>query len=177
MTKPKSLEIMDQLFEIAVQRNASDIHIVVGKPPLLRVAGEIAPIEGVDVVTSETAQDLLFSITTDDEKERFIRDKELDMAHQVPSGKRFRINLHWEKQHVAMAARTIPSEVPSMKSLELPAVADYFVGLPHGLVLVTGPTGSGKSTTLAAMVNTINATRAANIITLEDPIEFLFEPK
>ena len=168
---------MDQLFEIGVLWNASDILFVVVKPPLLRVAGEIAPIEGVDVVTSETAQDLLFSITTDDEKERFIRDKELDMAHQVPSGKRFRINLHWEKQHVAMAARTIPSEVPSMKSLELPAVADYFVGLPHGLVLVTGPTGSGKSTTLAAMVNTINATRAANIITLEDPIEFLFEPK
>ncbi|MBI4457724.1 PilT/PilU family type 4a pilus ATPase [Candidatus Uhrbacteria bacterium] len=177
MNKPKALEIMDQLFEVAVQRKASDIHIVVGKPPLLRIAGDIAPIEGVDVVTSETAQELLFSLASDDEREKFLRDKELDMAHQIPSGKRFRINMHWEKRNVAMAARTIPSEVPSMQSLELPQIADKFVELPHGLVLVTGPTGSGKSTTLAAMVNAINANRAENIITLEDPIEFLFEPK
>ena len=168
---------MDQLFEIAVQKNASDIHIVVGKPPLLRIAGEIAPIEGAGVLTHESAEELLYSLMTEDEKNRFIRERELDMAHQVPSGKRFRINMHWEKQHVAMAARTIPSEIPSMESLDLPPIAQHMVNYPHGLVLVTGPTGSGKSTTLAAMINAINATRAENIITLEDPIEFLFEPK
>jgi twitching motility protein PilT len=172
-----ALEVMDKLFDIAVAKNASDIHLVVGKPPLLRVFGDIVPIEGAKVLTRDAVQELVFALLTEEEKRRIQEDKELDVAHQIPSGKRFRINLHWEKTNLAMAARTIPSEIPTMDSLELPDIIRGMTDYPHGLVLVTGPTGSGKSTTLAAMIDKINATEAVNIITLEDPIEFLFEAK
>ena len=168
---------MDRLFDIAVQKGASDLHLVVGKPPLLRINGELVAVEGSSALTADVARELVFSLCTETEKERFINDKELDIAHQIPSGKRFRINLHWEKRNVAMAARTIPSEIPTMDSLNLPQIVQKMTEYPHGLVLVTGPTGSGKSTTLAAMVDKINATEPVNIITLEDPIEFLFESK
>jgi twitching motility protein PilT len=176
LEKDKALGVINRLFDIAVEKQASDVHIVVGKPPLLRVAGRIEEVPNSKALTSEVAQQLVYSIVTDEEKERFIRTKELDVAHQTPSGMRFRINLHWEKRHVSMAARIIPSEIPNMDSLDLPPVVQNMVEYPHGLVVVTGPTGSGKSTTLAAMIDRINQTEAANIITLEDPIEFQFTP-
>ncbi len=172
-----ALEVMDKLFDIAVTKGASDIHLVAGKPPLLRIFGEIVPIEGAKILTKDTVQELIFSLLTEEEKRHIIDDKELDVAHQISSGKRFRVNLHWEKTNLAMVARTIPSEIPTMESLELPQVIREMTNYPHGLVLVTGPTGSGKSTTLAAMIDKINITEAVNIITLEDPIEFLFEAK
>jgi twitching motility protein PilT len=175
--KNSALEVMDKLFEIAVTKGASDIHIVVGKPPLLRINGAISPIEGAKSLSTEAAKDLTFSLLTDAERDRFFKEKELDVAHQIPSGKRFRINLHWEKTNVAMAARTIPSDIPTMESLGLPEIIRKMVEYPHGLVLVTGPTGSGKSTTLATMIEKINDTEPVNIITLEDPIEFLFDAK
>jgi twitching motility protein PilT len=175
--KPKAREVMDRLFGIAVERGASDLHLVVGKPPLLRVSGDITSIEDAKVLTPETVKQLAFSILSDQEREKFISTKELDVAHQIPSGKRFRINLHWEKGNVAMAARTIPSDIPEMDTLDLPPVVHEMVDYPHGLVLVTGPTGAGKSTTLASMINRINQTQPVNIITLEDPVEFLFEAK
>jgi twitching motility protein PilT len=168
---------MDRLFDIAVEKGASDLHLVVGKPPLLRINGELVAVEGASALTQDVARELVFSLCTEVEKERFTRDKELDLAHQIPAGKRFRINLHWEKRNVAMAARTIPSDIPNMDSLNLPPIVQRMTEYPHGLVLVTGPTGSGKSTTLAAMIDKINATEPVNIITLEDPIEFLFEAK
>src|SRR5689334_20089480 len=92
-----ALDVMDQLFDIAVAKNASDIHLAVGKPPLLRIFGEIIPIEGAKVLSRDTVQELVFSILSEDEKKKIIADKELDVAHQIPSGKRFRVNLHWEK--------------------------------------------------------------------------------
>ncbi len=172
-----ALDVTDKLFEIAAARGASDIHIVVGKPPLLRVNGDLAPVEGASPVTKETAKEMIFSLLAENEKARLLEEKELDIAHQASSGKRFRVNLHWEKGNLSMAARVIPSEIPTMDSLELPEVVQKMTGLPHGLVLVTGPTGCGKSTALASMIDAINRAEAANIITLEDPIEFLFEPK
>ncbi|HTM68000.1 MAG TPA: PilT/PilU family type 4a pilus ATPase [Candidatus Binatia bacterium] len=172
-----ALDVMDQLFDIAVAKNASDIHLAVGKPPLLRIFGEIIPIEGAKVLTRDTVQELVFSLLSEAEKKTIIEMKELDVAHQIPSGKRFRVNLHWEKTNLSMVARTIPSDIPTMEGLELPEVIRNMTDYPHGLVLVTGPTGSGKSTTLASMIDKINATEPVNIITLEDPIEFLFEAK
>lgn len=168
---------MDRLFDIAVTKGASDLHLVVGKPPLLRINGDLLVVEGSGALTQDVARELIFSLCTETEKERFTKDKELDIAHQIPSGKRFRINLHWEKRNMAMAARTIPSDIPTMDSLGLPAIVQKMTEYPHGLVLVTGPTGSGKSTTLASMVDKINITEPVNIITLEDPIEFLFEAR
>ncbi|MFH1047887.1 MAG: PilT/PilU family type 4a pilus ATPase [Patescibacteria group bacterium] len=173
--RPKAREIIDRLFGIAVDQGASDLHLVVGKPPILRLGGELSPIDGAAVLSPENVKQLCFSILSDADRDKFINEKELDVAHQIPSGKRFRINLHWERGHVAMAARTIPSEIPAMESLNLPPVVHGMVDYPHGLVLVTGPTGAGKSTTLAAMIDRIIDTQPVNIITLEDPIEFLFE--
>ncbi|MDD5251434.1 MAG: PilT/PilU family type 4a pilus ATPase [Patescibacteria group bacterium] len=173
--KEKALQAMDHLFDTAVERHASDIHLVVGKPPLLRIAGIIEPIEGIQPLTREDCEALSYSICSDNERQRFIDNKELDIAHQSPSGQRFRVNLHWEKTNVSLVARTIPSKIPTMDELMLPPVVQGMTEYPHGLVLVTGPTGSGKSTTLAAMIGRINNLERVNIITLEDPIEFLFD--
>ncbi|MFA6604117.1 MAG: PilT/PilU family type 4a pilus ATPase [Patescibacteria group bacterium] len=170
----KALQVVDQLFDIAVERKASDLHLVSGKPPLLRISGEIVPVEGAKVLASEQVEQLVFALLSEQEAKRFNEEKELDVAHQTPSGQRFRVNLHWEKQHAALAARTIPSVIPTMEALNLPPVVQKMTDYPHGLVLVTGPTGSGKSTTLASMINRINTSESCNIITLEDPIEFLF---
>ncbi|MEY4723094.1 MAG: hypothetical protein RLZZ324_607 [Candidatus Parcubacteria bacterium] len=172
-----ALEVMDKLFDIAVAKEASDIHLVVGKPPLLRMDGNLVPIEGAKVLTADAVKELCFSLLTEEEKARFLREKELDVAHQIASGKRFRINLHFEKTNVALAARTIPNDIPTMEQLELPEIVRRMTEYPHGLVLITGPTGSGKSTTLAAMIDKIDTAEPINIITLEDPIEFLFPHK
>jgi len=174
---PKPIEVMDRLFEIAVSEGASDLHLVVGKPPLLRIAGQLVAVKGAHILTPEVVKELVFSLTTPVENERFLTVKELDIAHQAPSGQRFRINLHWEKTNVSLVARTIPSEIPTLDSLAMPPVVHRMTEYPHGLVLVTGPTGSGKSTTLAAMIDKINEKEPVNIITLEDPIEFLFPAK
>ncbi len=173
----RPIDAMDRLFEHTVEMGASDLHLVVGKPPLLRVSGLLVPVEGAKDLTAKTAEELIDSLMTVEEKARFLANKELDIAHQSPSGRRFRINLHWEKTFPALAARAIPSECPTLEGLNMPAVVHKMVDYPHGLVLVTGPTGSGKSTALAAMIDRINEVESGNIITLEDPIEFLFQPK
>lgn len=167
---------IDALFAAAVERGASDLHLVAGKPALLRMDGDLAPVDDA-VLDADRVRELVYSIVSGEDRGRFERDKELDLAHQISGGKRFRINIHWEKGNVALAARTIPSEIPTMDSLDLPEVVAGLVDLPHGLVLITGPTGSGKSTTLAAMIDAINNKEPINIITLEDPIEFLFSQK
>jgi twitching motility protein PilT len=174
---PKAREVIDRLFGIAVDRGASDLHLVVGRPPILRLAGELMPVAGAAVLTPEHVKQLCFSILSNQDQDRFINKKELDIAYQIPSGKRFRVNLHWEKGNVALAARIIPAEISRMEDLFLPPVVHNMVDYPHGLVLVTGPTGSGKSTTLAAIIDRILETKAVNVITLEDPIEFLFSSK
>ena len=172
----KALGVVNRLFDMAVEAGASDVHLVVGKPPLLRISGDIVPVEGSKPLTKEMAEQMVFSLVTEEEKDRFVGQKELDIAHQTPAGVRFRINLHWEKRCVSLAARIIPQEIPDMDSLDLPPVVQKMTEYPHGLVIVTGPTGSGKSTTLASMVESINRETAANIITLEDPVEFMFTP-
>ncbi|KPJ85927.1 hypothetical protein AMJ57_01270 [Parcubacteria bacterium SG8_24] len=169
--------VINQIFDIAVQKSASDIHLVVGKPPILRVQGELTPVEGAKALSNKTAEELVFSILSEPEREKFRADKELDVAHQTETGSRFRVNLHWEKGNASMAARTISGEIPNMEEIGLPIPAQEMVDLPHGLVLITGPTGSGKSTTLATMVERINSHKSVNIITLEDPIEFVFDMK
>jgi twitching motility protein PilT len=176
-TPSKALEVMNAIFQIAVDQNASDVHLVAGKPPLLRVFGIIKPVEGAKVLSADEVKELIYSILSPEQISRFENQKELDSAHQIASGKRFRVNLHWEKGDASLAARTIPNEIPTMDSLGLPAVVQKMADFPHGLVVVTGPTGSGKSTTLASMIEHINQSEPVNIITLEDPIEFLFESK
>lgn len=168
---------LDDLFQIAVQSNASDLHIIVGLEPVLRIDGNLEPIKNQSKISNKAAQELIYPILTEKQQEIFLTQKELDLSHEIKSGYRFRVNLHWEKDNVGLVARVISAKIPTMEDIIMPEVAYRLLQMKQGLVLVTGPTGCGKSTTLAAMVNYINNDRSANIITLEDPIEFLFQPK
>jgi twitching motility protein PilT len=168
---------LDVLFKVVEKRKASDLHLVVGLPPVLRIDGELEEISAHTALTAKSMKELIFEILDREQEEKFEREKELDFAHEIEDGTRFRVNLFFEKGNMSLAARLIPQEVPSMESLEMPEIAYDLARKPHGLVLVTGPTGSGKSTTLAAMVDLINKEESVNIITLEDPIEFLFKPE
>jgi len=167
---------IDELFKIAVDKKASDLHIITGMPPTLRIDGQLSPIKSAAKLTNKAAQDLLFPMLTQKQKDIFMIQKELDLSYQIKDGERFRVNLHWEKENIGMVARVISSEIPTMEDIMMPKIAYDLLNMNQGLILVTGPTGCGKSTTLAAMVDYINKNRSANIITLEDPIEFIFKP-
>lgn len=167
---------IEALMSAAAANNASDLHIVVGYQPLLRIEGKLVEVQTEPIVTSETAQDLVFSLLTDVQREKFLADRELDFAYQVKRLARFRVNIHWERGYIGLVARLVKANPPSMEALLMPDVVYNLTRLHQGLVLVTGPTGCGKSTSLAAMIELINQERKANIITLEDPIEFLFTP-
>lgn len=168
---------IDELFTIAVEEKASDLHIVVGMPPILRIDGNLKPIDGKDTISRKEAEDLIFSMLTPAQKEIFIKARELDLSHELKNFSRFRVNLHWEKDNVGLVARVISKKIPSMKDIQMPEIVYDLIGFDQGLVIITGPTGCGKSTTLAAMIDHINTNKSLNIITLEDPIEFIFKPK
>lgn len=168
-----SLEV---LFKVVAKRQASDLHLVVGLPPVLRVDGELEEIGAHTALTDKSIKELIFGILDREQEEKFEREKELDFAYGIEDGTRFRVNIFFEKGNMGLVARLIPHKIPTMESIDMPEVAYELARKPHGLVLVTGPTGSGKSTTLAAMIDLINKEEGVNIITLEDPIEFLFEP-
>src|SRR3989344_283973 len=168
---------INDLFKIAVEKEASDLHIVVGMPPVLRIDGNLHEIENTSVLEQKSAQDLIFSILSEKQKDIFIRERELDISYDIKNVSRFRVTLHWEKDNVGMVARIISKKIPNMKDLGLSNVVFDLINLNQGLIIITGPTGCGKSTTLAAMIEHINSNKSANIITLEDPIEFIFKPK
>jgi twitching motility protein PilT len=168
--------LLEDLFKVAIKEGASDLHLVVGKPPMLRVAGELIPVGKLEL-TKKNIEDFVASILTHEQEERFRREKELDFAVETKGSGRFRVNIFFEKGEMSLAARVISRIIPKIKELGLPEVVKQFTEFPHGLILVTGPTGSGKSTTLASIIEEINIDRKENIITLEDPIEYLFEGK
>lgn len=162
-------------FEEAIKANASDLHLVAGEKPILRVAGELQEIEDKSLPVKEL-EEAVYKLLTPEQKKRFDLELELDLSHEY-DGVRFRLNVHWQEGKIGLAARMIPKNIPGPEELRFePALFD-FTNLMDGLVLVVGPTGHGKSTTLAAMVEEINKNRKAHIITVEDPIEFLFEDK
>jgi len=174
--KQNKMNIND-LFKLATENKASDLHIIVGKPPILRIDGELKVMDKLAVIDRDMSEKLVFNILTERQKNKFVKGRELDISYEIPNYSRYRVNLHWEKDNVGLVARVISNEVPSIEELGLPPVAHKMIERTAGLVLVTGPTGCGKSTTLAAMVEKINSMRFANIITLEDPIEFIHQPK
>jgi twitching motility protein PilT len=139
---------------------------------MLRVDGKLNPVHGTDALTEETIEQLIFAILDDDQKQILLKDKEFDFSFAFGNIGRFRVNAFHERGNLAAAMRLIPNEIPTIEKLGLPPIIDKFTELPRGLVLVTGPTGSGKSTTLAAMIHKINKERAEHIITIEDPIEY-----
>lgn len=167
---------LTDLFREAVKRKASDLHLIANQPPVFRVDGELQRFDGPEL-TPETTKDLSFSLLTPAQARRFESFQELDFGYAMKGGSRFRINLRWQQQFVSLTARVIPSTTPEPESIGL---NETIYGLTHlfdGLILVTGHAGSGKSTTLAAMIDIINTERSAHIITIEDPIEFLHKPK
>ena len=163
---------IESILEVVVRRKASDLHIQVGLPPIMRVDGALIPIGGMTDLDSKTIEALIFSILDEEQKAILIKDKEFDFSFAFGDLGRFRVNLFHEKGNIAGAFRLLNNDIPSIEQLKLPPIIEKFSEFPRGLVLVTGPTGSGKSTTLAAMIHKINQEKAVHIITVEDPIEY-----
>jgi twitching motility protein PilT len=164
------------LFKLAVEKQASDIHILVGKPPILRIDGILNEIDDKPY-TAVSAKEQIYSLISDLQKKAFEQDRELDFSYAMPNVGRFRVNIHFEREVTGLVARVVSTKIPTIDELNMPPVVKKLVQIRDGLILVTGPTGCGKSTTLAALVNEINETHNAHIVTLEDPIEFIFPPK
>jgi twitching motility protein PilT len=167
---------MDDLLRITVERGASDLHLSVGLPPILRITGKLVPTE-FRRLTPDDVKRLVYSILNDKQKERFERTWELDCSHGVKGFGRFRTNVYKQRGVVGAALRAIPSTIPSRHELNLPPSIEDVSKRPHGLILVTGATGMGKSTTLACMLDIINTEKSCHIMTIEDPIEYIHPNK
>lgn len=168
---------VDDLLRMMIDQGGSDLHITVGSPPGIRLRGEITPVEGVKSLTPKDAQQMLLGLLSEEQRRRFETELELDFAYSIPGLSRFRTNIFQQRNSMGAVFRVIPLRIPTLEDLNLPRVCRFLSERPRGLVLVTGPTGSGKSTTLAAMIDHINDTRPVHIITLEDPIEFMHRNK
>jgi twitching motility protein PilT len=161
-----------QALEEAAARGASDLHLTALLPPIMRMSGQLTPLPGFTAPGEEVLYQQLIGMLSRTQREKFEDTLELDYSCQVPSGRMFRANLFWDRGSIAAAFRVIPDTIKPLEELRIPGVVKTFAGLPRGLVLVCGPTGSGKSTTLAAVIDLANRTRSGHILTIEDPIEF-----
>jgi twitching motility protein PilT len=171
-----TFDFADLLMDV-IARRASDLHLTAGAPPMVRVRGRLTPLEGYPRLSTTDTREIVYSILTNDQRQKFETDWQLDFAYSVPGHARFRVNAYMQRAAIGAALRLIPAEIISVGDLGLPAAVQDFIRKPRGFVLVTGPTGSGKSTSLAAMIDEINATREEHIMTVEDPIEFLHSHK
>jgi len=167
---------MKAILDLLIAQNGSDLHLIVGVVPNLRVKGRLYPIDNMPPLDYETAQKLIFSLVDTDQKEYILANKELDFGYQHNDGARFRANVYHEKGNISAALRFIPSKIKTIDELNLPQIFHQFTQYAQGLILITGPTGEGKSTSLAAMIDEVNHTRAEHILTIEDPVEFIYEP-
>ena len=174
---PETTLSIDTLLEQMVAHNASDLHITVGSHPALRVRGQLERLEGFPVLTADATRQLLYRIISSEQQKRLELDRQLDLSYSIPGLARFRVNIYSQRESLAGAFRLIPADLKSLEELGLPPSLYELCNKPRGLVLVTGPTGSGKSTTLASLIDEINRTKAEHIITIEDPIEFLHRHK
>lgn len=172
----KELRI-EYLLEEAVKKKASDLHLQVGLPPILRIDGALVHINGISALDESMVESLIFSILDEDQQQILLKDKEFDFSFSFGDLARFRVNAFHERGNLAAALRLIPNVIKSVEELGMPPVTSTFAEYPRGLVLVTGPTGSGKSTTLAALVDKINSEKSYHILTIEDPIEFTHKSK
>jgi twitching motility protein PilT len=166
-----------ELLELMVEKGASDLHIGVTSPPILRINGRLIVLRNLPSITKEDAEQMLTAIATPEHLKYFEEEKELDLAYSVPGVARFRVNALNQRGTISIAFRFVPYVVPTIDQLELPQILKQLALKPRGLILVTGQTGTGKSTTLAAIINHINENEERNIITIEEPIEFLHQNK
>src|SRR3972149_10809634 len=170
------MDIM-QLLEVTVINEASDLHLVVVSIPTLRVQGALVALPQTPALTVEVAKNLACAMMTPEQQQLFVNNRELDFSYQYQDKARFRVNAYFQKGNVSLALRLINAKVRTVDELKLPAVCHEITKLKQGFVLVTGPTGTGKSTSLAAMIEEINQSRAVHILTIEDPIEDLYTPQ
>ncbi|MHC4333104.1 MAG: type IV pilus twitching motility protein PilT [Planctomycetota bacterium] len=172
--KPDHEPALDKFFKVAVKTQASDIHLKVGQPPKLRIYGELKNTTA-EVMTEERMEELVFEILNPDQKEFFTKHGTLDFAYELQHQDRFRVNIFRQRGAVSLAARRVSSSIPPFESLHLPGSVEKIAEGGQGLILVVGPTGCGKTTTIASMIDHINKTRSCHIVTIEDPIEYLFK--
>ncbi len=168
------LTYLKKLLDIAVKEEASDLDISVGHAPNIRITGQLVPLSQEKIITPKDSEGIAFSMMTELQKKKFIEEKEIDFSYDHEGKGRFRVNVFSQRGSISMALRFIPSKIRTIEELSLPAILHEFTGRPQGLILVTGATSQGKSTTMAAMIDEINHTRAAHIITVEDPIEYTY---
>ena len=162
-----------ELLEVMLERGASDLHVTVGTPPTIRLHGDLIRLDEYPILEARAIQGMIYAILPQKMRERLEQELELDTSYSLPGRARFRVNVYYQRDSIGAAFRLIPHEIKSIETLELPSVVADLARSPRGFVVVTGPTGSGKSTTLAAMVDIVNKERQAHIMTVEDPIEFL----
>lgn len=170
---------LQQLLDLTVKNNASDLHLIPGIPPSLRIDGVLSYLSGLSVLSPESVESMVFSVTTSEQKEKLIQNRELDFSVVYGGGVygdigRFRVNAYYQRGRLSAAFRFLPKIIKSLEELHIPKICHTFAQMRQGFVLITGPTGQGKSTTLASIVNEINMTRPDNIITIEDPIEYTY---
>jgi twitching motility protein PilT len=177
-TRPLEAETMiPDLLDIVLERGASDLHLTAGSSPVIRYLGDLTRLEDYPVLNPQTLRTMIYAVISQKQRERLEQDLELDMSYSLPGKARFRVNVYFQRDSIGAAFRMIPFEIKPLQDLGLPPVVAEFARLPRGFVLVTGPTGSGKSTTLASLVDIVNAERSSHIMTVEDPIEFLHRHK
>jgi twitching motility protein PilT len=167
---------IQQLLDLTITRNASDLHLMVSEPPVLRINGDLLSVSGVEPLTNDDIERLILPLLLSHQKEILLKDWELDLGLDFENKARFRINIYKQKGSMAAAFRLIPKQIRSLAETGLPTIISKIIELKQGFILVTGPTGHGKSTTLASFINQINLHRNAHIITIEDPVEFVYPP-
>lgn len=168
---------IDELLRIMVDKEASDLHLKVPSPPVFRIDGVLVPREDMQLLTAKDIESVFEKITTEEQRLAYRKERELDFAYTVPRLARFRVNVLQQRGTMSLAFRLVPFKAPSIDELGLPQICKELIVKPRGLILITGPAGSGKSTTLAAMLNYLNESERRNVITIEEPIEFLFRDK
>jgi len=166
---------LEELLQVTIAEQASDLHISPGNLPILRIAGRLTPLKRRKKLTPEDSQGLAFALMSEQQQQRFLREREIDLSYDFKDRARFRVNVFLQRGDVSVALRLIPSKILTVEELNLPPILHEFTRYPQGFVLMTGPSGQGKSTSLAALIDEINHTRAEHVITIEDPIEYLFE--
>lgn len=166
-----------ELLKIMIDKQASDLHLLVGVPPHIRIDGQLSPLPGETAVDPDQAKDLIFPLLMPAQKDQLLVNKELDFSFEFGQLGRFRVNAYFQKGNLAAALRLVPKKIKTIEELNLPKICHQLAELKQGLVLVTGPTGQGKSATLAAIIEEINQNRAEHIVTIEDPIEYVYSPK
>lgn len=176
-THAKKIPTAEELLEETIRRSSSDLHLIVGSYPTLRLDGRLVPLKEYALLTEPIVEKLIFSLITPEQKELFEREKELDISVELEGEGRFRVNVFYQRGSIGAALRLVPTKIKTLEELGLPKVCEKFTEHSQGFVLVTGPTGHGKSTTLASMIDKINSEKSLHIITIEDPIEYVHESK